>query len=50
MLKIDLKTISQDGIPYEKFLDGIKNAGTKRHYTSTCNDFLERYHQVFTRN
>ncbi len=40
MLKIDLKTISQDGIPYEKFLDGIKNAGTKRHYTKYLQRFL----------
>ena len=40
MLKIDLKAMSEEDTPYQKFLDGIKNAGTKKHYIKHLHMFL----------
>ncbi len=41
MLNVDLKKITTQGIPYENFLDGIKNPETKRHYTKNLARFLK---------
>ncbi len=34
MFSLDLEKINDEGIHYEKFLDGIKNHDTKRHYVN----------------
>ncbi len=40
MLSISLEKITDEGVPYEKFLDGIKDSGTLRHYTKNLARFL----------
>ncbi len=45
MLEIDLQKITTDGVPYEKFLDGIKDPGTKRHYVKNLERFLREVPQ-----
>ena len=40
MFSLDLEKITDEGIPYEKFLDGIKSPDTKRHYVNKIAKFL----------
>jgi len=40
-MELDFATISEDGIPYQKYLDGIKNSETKSHYNRYLHMFLK---------
>ena len=41
MLNLDLNAISEKGIPYQRFLDGIKTAETRRYYVRHLRMFLD---------
>jgi len=40
LMEITVETISEIGFPYEKYLDGIKDAETKKHYNRYLKMFL----------
>jgi len=40
-MELSLETISEDGFPYQKYLDGIKNKGTRMHYNKSLHLFLK---------